>query len=225
MKELQNKSIYSIAINSDTLFTYQEIFCHPDWRHCTLVAYPFTCLSPSFKYHQTLVCHTHEDGVQKTWKKNSDNCVTQEWTVSEWHRYFTEITQNCLFVIWTVKWNNKVDDIVDKLREKHPCFVRLLNVIHVVREHAKLGTHLRMQCPEASQDALNLARCAVVTDVIHNSTRFATEISSHPAEVTSHYGHSCQIRVTRCADFEKFPHPVPKFMRILIFVRNCADFQ
>ncbi len=34
-----------------------------------------------------------------------------------------------------------------------------------------------------------------------------------------------QCNVARCADFEKFSHPVRKFVRILIFVRNCADFQ
>ncbi len=83
------------------------------------------------KHITTLLLHSRV-------KKNSDNCVTQVWMISAWNHYSTEIIGiNHSFVFHTVKWYNKMDYIVDSLKEAHPCSVHLPNVIHTIHEWVK----------------------------------------------------------------------------------------
>ncbi len=59
-------------------------------------------------------------------------------------------------------------------------------------------------------------------DSIHHTALLLASGAFHTTSITSLL---TLASFARCADFEKFLHAVRKFVRILIFVRNCADFQ
>ncbi len=62
--------------------------------------------------------------------------------------------------------------------------------------------------------------CSIISILIIQKSKFDLFVFVPPTQCCQMCGF-----VNTCADFEKFPHTVRKFLQILIFVRNCADFQ